>query len=113
MKSLRVLIVDDNEDLAESLAMVLELRGYEAEVAHTGEEAIRTFRDNDFDIAFMDVKLPGNNGVESYMEIRKFKPDARMVMMTGYSMEQLLDKAMENGAWGVIHKPLDMNKFCR
>lgn len=111
MKPLRVFIVDDDEDFAESLALVLESRGYEVEVAHTGEEAIRKFRDNDFEITFMDVKLPGKNGVESYIEIRKFKPDARVVMMTGYSMEQLLDKAVENGVWGVLHKPLDMNKF--
>ncbi len=110
MKKIKILVIDDDQDFAESLALVLEGRGYEVEVGHTGEEAIRKFRDNDFDIAFMDVKLPGKNGVESYMEIRKFKPDARVVMMTGYSVEQLLDKAVEKGAWGVLHKPLDMEK---
>jgi DNA-binding response OmpR family regulator len=111
MKKLKILVIDDDQDFAESLALVLEGRGYEVEVGHTGEEAIRKFRDNDFDIAFMDVKLPGKNGVESYMEIRKFKPDARVVMMTGYSVEHLLDEAVENGAWGVLHKPLDIEKF--
>jgi len=111
MKPLRVFIVDDNEDFAESLTLVLEGRGYEVELAHTGEEAIRKFRDNDFDIAFMDVKLPDKNGVESYMEIRKFKPNVKVVMMTGYSVEQLLDEAVKNGAWDVLHKPLDMKKF--
>ena len=110
MKKIKILVIDDDQDFAESLALVLEGRGYEVEVGHTGEEAIRKFRDNDFDIAFMDVKLPGKNGVESYMEIRKFKPNARVVMMTGYSVEQLLDKAVEKGAWGVLHKPLDMEK---
>lgn len=111
MKKLKILVIDDDQDFAESLALVLEGRGYEVEVGHTGEEAIRKFRDNDFDIAFIDVKLPGKNGVESYIEIRKFKPDARVVMMTGYSVEHLLDEAVENGAWGVLHKPLDMEKF--
>ncbi len=111
MKKLKILVVDDDQDFAESLTLVLEGRGYVVEVAHTGEEAIRKFRDNDFDISFMDVKLPGKNGVESFMAIRKFKPDARVVMMTGYSVEQLLDEALENGAWGVLHKPLDMKKF--
>ena len=111
MTKLKILVIDDDQDFAESLALVLEGRGYQVDVGHTGEEAIRKFRDNDFDIALIDVKLPGKNGVESYMEIRKFKPDARVVMMTGYSVEQLLDKAVENGAWGVLHKPLDMEKF--
>ncbi len=111
MKRIKILVVDDDRDFAESLAFVLEGRGYEVEVAHTGEAAIRKFQNNDFDIAFMDVKLPGKNGVESYMEIRKFKSDAKVVMMTGYSVEQLLDQAVENGAWDVLHKPLDMEKI--
>ncbi len=111
MTKLKILVIDDDQDFAESLALVLEGRGYQVDVGHTGEEAIRKFRGNDFDIALIDVKLPGKNGVESYMEIRKFKPDARVVMMTGYSVEQLLDKAVENGAWGVLHKPLDMEKL--
>ena len=111
MKKLKILVVDDDQDFAESLALLLVGRGYEVVVAHSGEEAIRIFRDNDFDIAFMDVKLPGKNGVESFMEICEFKPDARVVMMTGYSVEQLLDEAVENGVWGVLHKPLDMKKF--
>lgn len=111
MNKLNILVVDDDQDFSESLTMVLESRGYAVEVAHTGEEAIRKFQDTNFDIAFMDVKLPGKDGVESFMEIHQFRPDARVVMMTGYSVEQLLDKAVENGAWGVLHKPLDMEKF--
>ena len=67
------------------------------------------FRDADFDIAFMDVKLPGNNGVESFFEIRKMKPDAKVMMMTGYSVEHLLRQAVDNGALGMLHKPLDFD----
>jgi len=108
MKNINVLIVDDDRDFAESLAMVLDGRGYQVDTVHSGEGAIRKFREKDFDIAFIDVKLPGKNGVESFMEIRKIKPEARVVMMTGYSVAQLLDRAVENGAWGVLYKPLDM-----
>jgi CheY-like chemotaxis protein len=110
MELLDIFIVDDDKDFAESMAMVLEGRGYEVDIAHSGEDAIAKFKERDFDVAFMDVKLPGMNGVESFMEIRKFKPDTKIVMMTGYSVEQLLDQAVENGAWGVLHKPLDMGK---
>ena len=59
----------------------------------------------------MDVKLPGENGVESFLEIRKFKPDAKVTIMTGYSVSQLLDQALENGAWAVMHKPLNIDKI--
>ena len=59
------------------------------------------------DIAFFDVRMPGMNGVESLLEILRFKPDARVVMMTAYSVQELLDEAVENGAIGVLHKPVE------
>ena len=59
----------------------------------------------------MDVKLPGKNGVESFFEIRKIKPKAKVVMMTGYSLEQLLNQAVENGAWGILHKPINIKRM--
>ena len=108
MKHLNILIVDDDRDFAESMAEVLVLKGHNVELAFNGEEAMGKFRENSYDITFMDVKLPGINGVESYIEIRKIKPEAKVVMMTGYSVEQLLDQAVENGAWAVLHKPLNM-----
>jgi CheY-like chemotaxis protein len=110
MNSLRVFIVDDDLDFVEILAMLIKGRGYQVELASTGEEAIEKFRQQDFDITFMDVKLPGKDGVESFLEIRKLKPSARVVMMTGYSVEQLLEQAVEQGAWGVLDKPLDVHK---
>jgi two-component system response regulator HydG len=111
MNPMRVFIVDDDRDLAESLSIALEGSGCEVEIAYSGEEAIRIFREKDFDIAFMDVKLPGKNGVESFLEIKKMKPGIKVVMMTGYSVEQLLEQALDNGAWGILHKPIDMNKL--
>jgi two-component system response regulator HydG len=104
-KPTRIFIVDDDRDLAESLADVLEARGYEVELAGSGEEGVERFRQTDFDLVFMDVKLPGMNGVESFFEFRKVKPDARVMMMTGYSVEQLLAQAVENGALGILNKP--------
>ena len=109
MTKLRVFIVDDDIDFAESLAEIITKRGHHVELAHSGEDAVERFRDADFDIAFMDVKLPGKNGVESFFEIRKIKPDAKVMMMTGYSVEHLLRQAVDNGALGVLHKPLDFD----
>jgi two-component system response regulator HydG len=100
-----ILIVDDDRDLAESLADVLEARGYAVELAGSGEEGVARFRQRDFDLVFTDVKLPGMNGVESFFAFRRIKPDARVVMMTGFSVEQLLAQAIENGALAVLHKP--------
>ncbi len=58
----------------------------------------------------MDIMMPGRNGVESFIEIRKFKPEAKVYMMTGFSVDELIDKAVENGAMGVFSKPVDLQK---
>lgn len=108
MDTLDILVVDDDRDFAEALTDVLEAENHRVDYCHTGEDAVALFGRKNYDLSFMDVKLPRQNGVESFLEIRSRKPDARVVMMTGYSMGQLLQKAVEHGAWAVMHKPLDM-----
>jgi len=108
VRKLKILVVDDDKDFAEGIAESLELEGHEIQLAFTGEEAIEKFKAEDYDISFMDVKMPGMNGVESFLEIRKFKPHANVVMMTAFSVHQLLEQAMENGAIGVLSKPFDI-----
>ena len=109
-KGLRILIVDDNVDNADSLGELFAMEGHDVHVAYSGEDAIEAYRTRDFDLAFMDVMMPGKNGVESFLEIRKAKPAARVYMMTGYSVEQLLQQAVDNGALGVFSKPVDLDK---
>ena len=102
---LRVLIVDDDQDHAESVADILELRGYAVELAASGEEGVARFRESDFHIVLMDVKLPGMNGIETFAEFRRIRPGARVLMMTGFSVEALVAEAVGNGALGVLRKP--------
>ena len=109
-EALRVFIIDDDRDLAESLADLLEAKGHSVELAFDGKQAIERFRAEDFDLVFMDVKMPGMSGVETFLEFRKLKPDASVVMMTGYSVEQLLQEAVDNGAMGVLHKPFSIDE---
>jgi two-component system, NtrC family, response regulator HydG len=107
VKSYRILIVDDDHDNANSLSELFEFEGHRVTVVHSGDQAVVSYLNNDFDVAFMDVMMPGKNGVESFLEIKRLKPAARVIMMTGYSVEQLLGQAMDNGAMGVLTKPMD------
>ncbi len=100
-----ILIVDDDQDHAESVADILSLRNYHVEIALSGEEAIRRFRQTEFDVTLMDVRLPGIDGVQTLFEFRKLRPSAHVIMMTGFSMERLLSDALNGGAVGVLHKP--------
>lgn len=107
---LHILVVDDDRDNADSLAELFSMEGHTVEVAYSGEEAIEAYQRRDFDLAFMDVMMPGRNGVESFLEIRRLKPTAKVYMMTGYSVEQLLQQAVEHGALGILSKPVDVHK---
>ncbi len=109
-KSLRILVVDDDTDNANSLAELFQMEGHRVDAVHSGEAAIAAYGTARYDIAFMDVMMPGKNGVESFLEIKKLQPDTKVYMMTGYSVEQLLQQAIDNGAMGVLSKPLSTAK---
>ncbi|NMD08199.1 MAG: response regulator transcription factor [Phyllobacteriaceae bacterium] len=113
MKKLSILVVDDDIDNASSLGELFEMEGHDVRVVHSGEAAIAAYIKGSFDVAFMDVMMPGKNGVESFLEIRRLKPKARVFMMTGYSVEELLQQAMRGGALGVLEKPFDAAEVLR
>jgi DNA-binding response OmpR family regulator len=110
MNCARILVVDDDPDFAETMAEVLSLSGHQVTTAGTGEDAIRLTREQTFDICFMDIKLPGMNGLESFLEIHRRCAGTRFVMMTGYSLEQMLEQATSSGAAAVLRKPFDMGE---
>jgi two-component system, NtrC family, response regulator HydG len=112
-KALSILIVDDDKDNAHSLGELFEMENHRVAIAYSGQDAIDAYMANNFDLTFMDVMMPGKNGVESFLEIRRMKPQARIFMMTGYSVEELLRQAVSGGALGVLEKPFDASEVLR
>ncbi len=112
-RALSILVVDDDKDNAHSLGELFEMENHVVTIAHSGQEAIDAYLSQSFDLAFMDVMMPGKNGVESFLEIRSMKPNARIFMMTGYSVEELLRQAVKGGALGVLEKPFDAEEVLR
>ena len=106
-RKLDILIVDDDVDNALSLGELMEIEGHRARVVHSGEAAIEAYVRGNFDVSFVDVMMPGLNGVESFLKIRKLRPAAKIFMMTGFSVSELLQQALCNGAMGVLDKPMD------
>ena len=109
--TMRVLIVDDDRDHAESVADILEMRGYAVALAASGEQGVGLFRASDYHVVLMDVKLPGMNGVETFAEFKRIRPSARVLMMTGFSVEELVAEAVGNGALGVLQKPFAVSEL--
>jgi two-component system, NtrC family, response regulator HydG len=112
-RSLRILVVDDDVDNAQSMGELFEIEGHRPFVVHSGEDAIAAYVASEFDLAFMDVMMPGLNGVESFLEIKKRKSNAKVFMMTGYSVEELLRQAISEGALGVLSKPMDSSALLK
>jgi CheY-like chemotaxis protein len=111
MKPLDILIVDDDRDLADAIGEALEMEGHRTTIAYSGTDAIEKYCGRSFDMTFMDVKLPDINGVETFMTIREMDPNARVIMMTGYRIDQLLAQATDNGAIKVLRKPFAMEEI--
>lgn len=110
MTRCRILVVDDDLDHAESLAVILEMEGHEVIIAGSGEEALEKFSAGEFDLSFLDLKLPGMNGVEVLAEMRRRRPGSRAVLMTGYRVEQLIAQAIGEGALRVLRKPFEIEE---
>lgn len=109
----RILLVDDNEAFLDSTKDVLEDQGYEVFTAESGEEAVRVFGAYTFDVILMDIKMPGMNGVESFIEMKRLRPRVKVIMITAYGVEEMIRQALAEGALAVLHKPLDMTLFFR
>jgi DNA-binding NtrC family response regulator len=106
-----ILIVDDNLSLCKTMTLILRRKGYDATSAKDGYEAIVKVKEGSFDLIFMDIKMPLMDGVETYKEIKKIRPDSVVIMMTAYAVEDLIQEALKEGAYGVLYKPLDMEKI--
>ena len=105
MRALDILVVDDDHDLASGIADVLEAEGHGAALAGSGEAALEVARERAFDMVFLDVKLPGMNGIDALRELRKTQGRARVVLMTGYRIDNLLAVAVKTGGLAVLTRP--------
>ena len=109
-KKLKILIADDEKGLRLSMAGILELEGYNVFTASDGYEAIELVRKESFDVAFLDIRMPGINGVETFREIKKISPETMVIMMTAYAVKDLIKEAINEGAYACINKPFDMER---
>lgn len=105
-----ILIVDDNLSQSRTMELILGRKGYSVTAARDGLEAIEKVSKNRFEIIFMDIKMPVMNGVETFKKIKEIRSDAAVVMMTAYAVEDLVREAILEGAFGVLYKPLNIEK---
>ena len=107
---IKVLIVDDDVNICETLKDILiEKGGYVVTVAYNGVEAISFAKKYAQDMIFLDMRLPVMSGLEIYLAIREFDSKVPVIIMTAYQFElkHCVDEALVKGAQACIHKPVD------
>ncbi len=107
----KILIVDDDRDFAASLAEYLELDGHEVGVAYSGRGGIQAMNADGYTHIIVDVGLPDLNGVECMNAMRRVNPDVRILLITGYSANQLDRMVTVPSDVEVLTKPLDLEQL--
>ncbi len=106
MEPVRVLIVDDEEELASALEERLNLRGFQARGVTTGAEALTHLEETPCDVVLLDVKMPGLGGLEVIKKIKNHYPNLEVILLTGHGSAQDAERGMELGAYDYLMKPV-------
>lgn len=109
----RILVIDDEESVRRSLALVLEDEGYAVDVAENGQEAIKKSKANFYNLALVDIRLPDMDGINLLSQMRETIPKMIKVIITGYPSLDNSIEAVNKGADGYIVKPYSMENLLR
>ena len=102
-----ILIVDDDANLRVTMSLILRRKGYFVTTAKGGREAIEELTRRPFHVIFMDITMPGMNGLDTLRRIREMRPEAVVIMMTSHAGHDSIREAIREGAYGVVQKPLE------
>jgi len=111
MNSASVLVVDDDEKILFAFREVLKKDGHECIVAKDGEEALDRFSEKSADVVFMDITMPKLDGLEALRHIKQRESSIPVIIITGYGTMQTAIKAVQNGAFEYLTKPLDVERI--
>lgn len=110
---MEILIVDDEPQVAEVLARSLSRQGHNATVVHSGQEALDRLQTQTPDAMFLDVSMPGMNGLDVMAEVKRRKPALAVVVITGHATADEVERVKQLGAVDVIQKPSALTHYHR
>ena len=108
---LKILVIDDERSIRNTLKDILGFEGFQVELAENGRAGIDLVQSSEFDIILCDIKMPEMDGLEVLEQIRKIKPESTVVMISGHGTIDTAVEAIKKGAFDFIEKPLDLNRL--
>ncbi|MFP5223464.1 MAG: response regulator [Acidobacteriota bacterium] len=111
MDQARVLVVDDEKDFNETIVKRLKRRGFVAETALSGPEALSVLARQEFDVALLDIMMPGMDGIEVLREVKKRYPGMEVILLTGHASVESGVQGMSIGANAYLIKPVDFEEL--
>jgi DNA-binding NtrC family response regulator len=113
MAPLRVLLIDDEEELVVTLAERMMLRGIEVEGVTSGADAIGRVQLVKFDVVVLDMKMPGIGGLEVMRRIKREQPGIKFILMTGRGSLEEGEEGMQEGAFAYLLKPINIEDLMK
>jgi len=107
----RILVIDDEKGIRNTLKEVLEYEGHQVDVAGNGPEGLELFRGSNYDIVLCDIKMPEMDGIEVLEKLNAYSPDAPVIIISGHGNIDTAVEAIKKGAYDFIEKPLDLNRL--
>lgn len=111
MSAIKLLVVDDEQDLLELLVRRLKRKGFEVDSAGNAEDALLLVKQNEYDIGVFDIRLPGMDGIGLLKETKKVQPDIEVLILTGHGTIDTAIEAMKVGAFDYIAKPYNLSEL--
>jgi DNA-binding response OmpR family regulator len=109
----QILIVDDEVDACENLSDILTDMGYAVDIAHDGPSALKLVKDKTYDVALLDLKMPGMDGLELYKRLKAVSAGTVAIVVTAFAASKTAQAALDAGVAEVIAKPVDLQKLLR
>lgn len=112
-KALDILVVDDEQSICLLLQDVLTQFGHRVITCQDGATAVQIATERSFDLAFMDIRMPGMGGLEALKKLHEIHPDTTYVMITGYAATDVMEESLRSGASACLCKPFSLSQVMK
>jgi two-component system, NtrC family, nitrogen regulation response regulator NtrX len=107
----KILVIDDERSIRNTLKDILEYEKYEVDLAEDGKKGLEMVKHTEYDIVLCDIKMPGMDGIEVLEQLNSISPDSPVIMISGHGNIDTAVESIKKGAYDFIEKPLDLNRL--